>query len=1053
MRRPVNGDKANTQVTIERRRKPRRPVNGPQSGALDFRALVENSADTIVLLDGMGAIQWASPSIGRDMDYSLDDEFLGHGAFEFLHPDDVSRLMSSFARLLAEPGGTLMDEFRARRKDGTWRWIEGRATNLLHDETVGAIVCNYRDISDRKVAEEALRKSEERFRAMLENSTEMIALMEADGTVVWGSPSITKHFGYSLTESTVSENAVEFVHPEDRDRFLSEFGAIIGEAGATGSINVRARHVDGSWRWVEAVAKNLLHEPSVAAVVFNIRDITDRKAAEDALTQSANYHRTLLENAPDLTTVIDYTGVIRSESPSVERMLGYAPVELEGVSIFNLVHPDDVARVTATIAAAVRNLGTPQHVQYRIQHKDGSWRHLEAAGKVVLDETGAPFGVINSRDVTERVVAEEAVLAEKGYSEAVIRSLPGVFYLFDVTGKFFKWNRNMETISGYSGHEIAQMQPLDFIAEEDRLMVADRIREVFQNGESSVEARFRTKEGEKIPYFFTGLRLSLEGKDCLCGLGINIAERMAAEDALRESEEKFRTITENSSDLITILDPGGTIRYQSPSLEKMLGHTTEERAGRNIFENIHPEDVDKIRETIARAAASPGTSVGVRYRGRHTDGSWRYLEAIGKALVDDNGEIYGITSTRDITDRVVAEESLRASEERTRFILQTSLDAIITIRSDGVVNSWNPQAEAIFGWRSEDVIGRPLVEMIIPERYREQHRLGLERWRSTGEGPLLNRRIEIEALHRDGHEFMVELTIAPFNDNGETSFSAFVRDVTERVRAKEELQQNAAELEQRVAERTAELQRSNDDLQAFASSISHDLRAPLLTMKSYGEALLEDYSETMDHAERAFTSRVVQTTADLDTLIQDILGYSQIGAARMVHEKVDLGAMIALALNQLTAQIGESKARVTVPPSVHRVYGHPQILLQAVVNLVSNAIKFVAAGTEPKVTIRTSARGDSIRLWVEDNGIGIPEESRERVFDIFKRLHGIEAYPGSGIGLAIVKRGVERLGGSVGVESGAGKGSRFWIDLPSAQAKRSRAGRKVRAGKPRKAGR
>jgi signal transduction histidine kinase len=245
--------------------------------------------------------------------------------------------------------------------------------------------------------------------------------------------------------------------------------------------------------------------------------------------------------------------------------------------------------------------------------------------------------------------------------------------------------------------------------------------------------------------------------------------------------------------------------------------------------------------------------------------------------------------------------------------------------------------------------------------------------------------------------------------------------------------ENRQRLEERVRERTAELQERNEELEAFSYSISHDLRAPLRAMQGFSRALLEDYGDKLDDKGREFAERVVAGARGLDQLIQDLLAYSRVSRAELRLGPVDLGRVMGLATRQVETEMRARGARLKIEEPLGAVWGHDATLAQVIANLLGNAIKFVAPERTPELVARAETRNGRVRLWVEDNGIGIDPQHHERIFRVFERLHGSDDYPGTGIGLAIVRKGVERMGGRAGVESQLGQGSRFWIELPGAE--------------------
>ena len=245
-----------------------------------------------------------------------------------------------------------------------------------------------------------------------------------------------------------------------------------------------------------------------------------------------------------------------------------------------------------------------------------------------------------------------------------------------------------------------------------------------------------------------------------------------------------------------------------------------------------------------------------------------------------------------------------------------------------------------------------------------------------------------------------------------------------------QVQRHATELERRVAERTAELQEIVVELESFAHSVSHDMREPLGGLQGLARALLENYGNELSSQGQVEMERIIATTERLDVLIQHLLAYSRLGRAELTLQPINLGVVVAEVVSQLEQEIHSKKVQVTVDEPLPAAVGHHATIVQLMTNLVSNALKFVAPGRAPRVRIRAELRAEYVRLWVEDNGIGIAPEDQQRIFQPFERLHGIEAYAGTGIGLAIVQRAVKRMGGRVGVESQLDGGSRFWFELP-----------------------
>jgi PAS domain S-box-containing protein len=409
-----------------------------------------------------------------------------------------------------------------------------------------------------------------------------------------------------------------------------------------------------------------------------------------------------------------------------------------------------------------------------------------------------------------------------------------------------------------------------------------------------------------------------------------------------------------------------------------------------------------------------------------------------------------------------------AAERRIRLqaaALESAANAIVITDSRGVVRWANGAFERLTGYPSAEVVGRTL-QVLKSGRQSVEFFQGMWKTILDGKvwhGELVNRR-------KDGSLYHEEMTVTPVRDvQGEiTHFIAIKQDVSERKQAEEALRQSEArhraELEDLVEHRTAQLVEANASLQAFAYTAAHDLRSPLRGITSFSTIALEDYGPNLDATGRSMLERIVQSANQMSRLLNDLLEYSRVSAADLKSEPVSLAKAVSEAVALLDVDIRGKHAVVTVTSPLPDVIGHPATLVLLINNLVSNALKFVPPGGQPRIRIwaepvrsaeyamhhELTAVADAghnipqapdpalhaahatipmVRLWVEDNGIGIARENLQKIFVAFQRLHGKQTYPGTGLGLAIVRKAAVRMGGQVGVESELGKGSRFWVDL------------------------
>jgi PAS domain S-box-containing protein len=384
-----------------------------------FRRLVEQGWDVVMMLDAQGVAQYVSDSVTRVLGHPARLA-VGQKPMRYVHPDDLPAVEQAFARLVAEPGARMSIEARVRHADGSWHWVEWVATNLLDDPSVGAIVSSNRDVTERKEAEEALRRSERRLRHMLEQGWDLIALSDAAGVVRYVSESVTSVFGHSA-ESAVGAQPLAAYHPDDAPGAARALQELLATPGARVPFEGRIRHADGSWRWIESVSVNLLDEPSVGAIVINARDVTARRQAEDALRASEERFRRMVEGGWDVLLLIDPDLTCLYASGAIVRVLGYTPAEFVGTQCLDHIHPDDQAEVAANTAIVVSDAAQSPVREFRVRHRDGSWRWVEAVGVNYLDDPALRAIVVHAREVTERKLADEQIRALNATLEARVR--------------------------------------------------------------------------------------------------------------------------------------------------------------------------------------------------------------------------------------------------------------------------------------------------------------------------------------------------------------------------------------------------------------------------------------------------------------------------------------------------------------------------------------------------------------------------------------------------------------------------------------------------------
>jgi len=498
--------------------------------------------------------------------------------------------------------------------------------------------------------------------------------------------------------------------------------------------------------------------------------------------------------------------------------------------------------------------------------------------------------------------------------------------------------------------------------------------------------------------------LALEA--CLTSLGENIVRAQSGNEALKRLlQEEFAVI------LLDVSMPGmdgfetASLIRQRPKTQHVpiIFVTSISDSDKQVFKGYSLGAVDYILSPIVPDVLRTKVSVFVDL----------YKKA--EQIRQQGEQLRQFQEAQHKRELAAVENQLEAETKRNRFFT-LALDLLAIADFDGRFLQLNPVWERI----SEDELkARTGLDFVHPED-RSAMVEQLDHLRKGSCATYFEGRYRC----KDGSYRWLGWTAAPFVS--ERLIYIFARDITTRKQHEAAIEGLNNQLEHRVQQLTE----ANGELEAFNYTISHDLRSPLRSMQGFAQALVEDCGDQLDETGKGYTRRIMTSSQYMDTLLQDLLKYSRLSRAEMDRSDVDLEALLHEVTESLNREIHEKNAAIEAGRPLLRVFANVATLKQVLANLISNALKFTDATRTPQVRIYTEQRDGLVRIWIEDNGIGIAAEHQEKIFGLFERLHNVATYPGTGVGLAIVRKGMERMGGRVGLISKPGHGSRFWLDLP-----------------------
>ncbi|NMC54314.1 MAG: PAS domain-containing protein [Chloroflexi bacterium] len=784
--------------------------------------------------------------------------------------------------------------------------------------------------------------------------------------------------------------------------------------------------------WLVVDKSNLTQAQTIKGIFFivmmSVLLFVERKHADEKLQKITFQRASLANNIPQKLYIKDLGLVYTFCNQQYAADFNLPPEDIVGKTDLDLLPEQD----------AQKNQQSDRMVLEKGELIEFDDTHLQNSGKKqiihtikspIRDSSGAITGLLGIFwDVTEQRGAAEAVRASQQKLQLLIERMPIACILHSDDFCFEYFNPAAEKIFGYSSHQIAGKYPEETIFANGNHAALDEIKKLILAGETNVSRLVNCSlaDGRTIHCEWNSTPLYDEQGNLsgIVSMVLDITERLQHENEMKEISQHLQAIVSATPLAVITIDPEGRIISWNPAAEDIFGWSASEAVSQIapfVPESKRNEFYSILRRVVAGEKITNFEAIRVR-----KDGSEIAVSLSTAPMVNANGETTGVVSViTDISQQKRDREIIQASQE---FITALLENAPVPIYVSDPLNTYiqcNQSWEKVLSKPKKEIIGVS-VDDLLPQ--------GAATLRKQINSKVIEEKKPIEFeenIWLGGQEYYFETVKFPLKDLHERVYAvgSISIDITDRKNAQLALEKLNNELERLVYQRTGELEAKNKELETFAYSVSHDLKAPLRGMDGYSRLLAEEYAGQLDEDGAHFVRSIREAANHMNQLIDDLLAYSRLERRSLQLSDVNPNMVVDQLLNLYMDQISSRNIQVHKNIPFDTIHTDSESFLQAIRNLIDNAIKFTQNTEHPEITIGGEEKDDRYVLWVSDNGEGFDEKYAEKVFEIFQRLHRSEEYPGTGIGLAIVRKAMERLGGRVYARSSPGKGATFFLEV------------------------
>lgn len=914
--------------------------------------------------------------------------------------------------------------FQARHRlaSGEIRDVEIQA-GFLSDGKSSYLYSVIQDITARKQLENALRESEQLYRLFAQNMpATSVAMYDTNMRYILAEGSLFNRLG-AVVKPVVGELMEDCITSKEVAQFIIPIceRALRGE-----SFSYEREQLDYAYQaYVSPIRDS---SGTIIGGMVLAHDITERKQLENDSRIREEQLRLITDNMQDIVTQLDAEDRVVYASSSSRAVLGVDAADMIGKSPQEFFHPDDRAAINILQEANLKSGKQIIRGESRLRHADGHYVDVETTGKILYDDEGNYLGgIYATRDITERKRLEAALRASEEQMRVITDNMQDVVSRIDAEDVIRFSSASSSAVFGYAPEEMIGKAAQDILHPDDCPVVNAIQQASIKAGKTFMrgEARIRHAGGHYIDVETIGKLLYDDQGNFLEGIYVarEITERKRLEAAFRTSEERLRLITDNMQDLVILVNEKEEIVYVSPSIQSVMGYDTTTIVGTAPSDATHPDDRERIFQTISAAMLAHHAYVTVEARLRHADGHYNNFEVVCRMLYDDQSNFSGaVFVARDITERKRLEAALHASEERLRLITDNVEDLILLTSPQREAVYFSPSFTRVLDYDADFLHTKMPVEFVHPD---DRQRVGaaIQKVFDGQESQVI---IELRVSHSDGHYISFEDVFRPLYDPDArlTGILHVFRDITSRKQMEDLL------LEKQKLQTALDKEQELSTIKTrMMERISHEFRTPLAVIQVATETLTHYHHRLTDENRQAKNATVQSQIRRITDMLDEmaLVLRSTVNANRFYPTSTNLSNLCREITAELATSFGlPGKYQLELQPDLIAPIDSA-VLRDGLTHIMRNAARF-SEPDEP-VIIRLAPIADCIELRIIDHGIGIPPDEVAHIFEPFYRGSNISERGGLGVGLTIARAAIEAHDGTIRVESKLDKGTTFIITL------------------------